>query len=263
MEYFRLDHPPDRLILCHRSNWKGIVDYQEVNEKGLEDLVCATHTSSERHASVLPKSIAKPQGDAMRCIWSAMYGLAKRLDTPDEKLSTQIRSVSDGQLRTSSRAKTKASRKQKGRLTNLVHADGVPAVTAYHESAWWYVSGCNHRALLSKLLSADRQQHAIAERATLMLGVKDFDPAEKERLDHSAIQVVKSTLPRPDAASWFSPWDYPILSSLLGINSAWTSSYSPTSAYPLLNTSSEARYGRIPSFLNSLTAEHGDLQVSR
>jgi len=55
--------------------------------------------------------------------------------------------------------------------------------------------------LLSKLLSADRQQHAIAERATLMLGVKDFDPAEKERLDHSAIQVVKSTLPRPDAAS--------------------------------------------------------------
>jgi len=64
-----------------------------------------------------------------------MYGLAKRLDTPDEKLSTQIRSVSDGQLRTSSRAKTKASRKQKGRLTNLVHADGVPAVTAYHESA--------------------------------------------------------------------------------------------------------------------------------
>lgn len=31
----------------------------------------------------------------------------------------------------------------------------------------------------------------IPERATLMLGVRDLDPAEKERLDHSAIQVVK------------------------------------------------------------------------
>ena len=31
----------------------------------------------------------------------------------------------------------------------------------------------------------------VPERATLMLGVRDLDPAEKERLDHSAIQVVK------------------------------------------------------------------------
>ena len=31
----------------------------------------------------------------------------------------------------------------------------------------------------------------IAESATLMVGVRDLDPAEKERLDHSAIQVVK------------------------------------------------------------------------
>jgi len=31
----------------------------------------------------------------------------------------------------------------------------------------------------------------IPEAATLLLGVRDLDPAEKERLDHSAIQVVK------------------------------------------------------------------------
>ena len=31
----------------------------------------------------------------------------------------------------------------------------------------------------------------IPESATLMLGVRDLDPAERERLDHSAIQVVK------------------------------------------------------------------------
>jgi len=31
----------------------------------------------------------------------------------------------------------------------------------------------------------------IPETATLLLGVRDMDPAEKERLDHSAIQVVK------------------------------------------------------------------------
>ena len=31
----------------------------------------------------------------------------------------------------------------------------------------------------------------IAESATLLLGVRDLDPAEKEHLDHSAVQVVK------------------------------------------------------------------------
>ena len=31
----------------------------------------------------------------------------------------------------------------------------------------------------------------IPEAATLLLGVRDLDPAEKERLDHSAIQVVR------------------------------------------------------------------------
>ncbi|MFZ0198803.1 MAG: hypothetical protein WB523_06425 [Candidatus Sulfotelmatobacter sp.] len=62
MKYFCLDHPPDRLILCHRSNCKGIADYMEVSEQGDEDFVCAAHTSSVRHASVLPKAVPTPAG---------------------------------------------------------------------------------------------------------------------------------------------------------------------------------------------------------
>jgi hypothetical protein len=38
MEYFRLDHPPDRLILCNRPNCEDIADYLEVNEHGGEYL---------------------------------------------------------------------------------------------------------------------------------------------------------------------------------------------------------------------------------
>ena len=63
MKYFRLDHPSDRLILCHRSNCEGIADYLEVNELGAEDFVCAAHTKSERHVSVLLTRVpsAEPQ----------------------------------------------------------------------------------------------------------------------------------------------------------------------------------------------------------
>jgi hypothetical protein len=57
MEYFRLDHPRDRLILCNRLNYEDIADYLEVNKHGREDFVCAAHTSSEKHASVLPKGL--------------------------------------------------------------------------------------------------------------------------------------------------------------------------------------------------------------
>jgi hypothetical protein len=61
MEYFRIDHPPDRLILCHVSNCEDIADYLEINEQGGENLVCAAHTSSERHASVLPKGVIQAE----------------------------------------------------------------------------------------------------------------------------------------------------------------------------------------------------------
>jgi hypothetical protein len=55
MDYFRLEHPPDRVVLCDRLDCEDIADYLEVNEHGREDFLCAAHTSSERHASVLPK----------------------------------------------------------------------------------------------------------------------------------------------------------------------------------------------------------------
>lgn len=58
MKYFGLEHPPDRLILCNRSGCADIADYQEVSEQGREDFACAAHTSSERHASVLPKGVS-------------------------------------------------------------------------------------------------------------------------------------------------------------------------------------------------------------
>jgi hypothetical protein len=66
MEYFCVDHPPDRLILCNRENCDRIADYLEINEQGREDHVCAVHTSSERHASVLPKGAHHPKWQASR-----------------------------------------------------------------------------------------------------------------------------------------------------------------------------------------------------
>ena len=50
MKYFLLEHPPDRLFLCNRSNCEDIADYLEVNEQSREEFVCAAHTSSQRHA---------------------------------------------------------------------------------------------------------------------------------------------------------------------------------------------------------------------
>jgi len=64
MEYFCLDHPSDGLILCGRSNCENIADYLEVNKHGREDFACAAHTSSVRHASVLPNGV--PSTDSQR-----------------------------------------------------------------------------------------------------------------------------------------------------------------------------------------------------
>jgi hypothetical protein len=61
MKYFCLDHPPDQLILCDRLNCEDIADYLEVNEDGREDFICSAHTSSERHASVLPRAIPRSE----------------------------------------------------------------------------------------------------------------------------------------------------------------------------------------------------------
>jgi len=68
MEYFRLDHPPDRLILCSRSNCEDIADYLEVNEDGSEDFVCAAHTGSARYVSVLAKRVPIAEPDRSRSV---------------------------------------------------------------------------------------------------------------------------------------------------------------------------------------------------
>ena len=64
MEYFCLDHPSDQPILCGRSDCKNIADYLEVNGHGDQESVCAVHTSSVKHALVLPTAVlgAKPWG---------------------------------------------------------------------------------------------------------------------------------------------------------------------------------------------------------
>lgn len=66
MEYFRLNHPPDRLILCNRSNCEDIADYLEVNDKGGEDFVCAVHTSSAKYVSALPTGVPSAEPDRSR-----------------------------------------------------------------------------------------------------------------------------------------------------------------------------------------------------
>jgi hypothetical protein len=66
MQYFCLDHPPDRLILCDRSTCEGIADYLEANEQGIENFVCAVHTSSERYVSVLPKGARSSEAHRSR-----------------------------------------------------------------------------------------------------------------------------------------------------------------------------------------------------
>ena len=66
MKYFRLDHPLDQLILYTRSKCTDIADYLEVNKHGGENFGCAAHTSSERHASVLPNGVPSSEGHRSR-----------------------------------------------------------------------------------------------------------------------------------------------------------------------------------------------------
>jgi hypothetical protein len=58
MEYFRLEHPAGKVILCDHSVCEEIADYLELDEEDHEHFVCATHTSSDQHASVLLRRAA-------------------------------------------------------------------------------------------------------------------------------------------------------------------------------------------------------------
>jgi hypothetical protein len=53
MEYFRLEHPAGKAILCDDSVCDQIADYMELDKKDHEHFVCSTHTGSKKHASVL------------------------------------------------------------------------------------------------------------------------------------------------------------------------------------------------------------------
>jgi len=60
MEYYQLEHPRDRILLCTHSDCNEIADYLELTEAGAENVLCASHTSSERHVSVLQKHACRP-----------------------------------------------------------------------------------------------------------------------------------------------------------------------------------------------------------
>jgi len=55
MEPYQLEHPSDRVFLCTRSDCNDVADYLELSEEGGEEVFCASHTSSEKHISVLRK----------------------------------------------------------------------------------------------------------------------------------------------------------------------------------------------------------------
>jgi len=59
MEYFRLEHPAGRLILCDHSACEEVADYLELEIDGREGFVCATHTASDKHASVLLRRVPR------------------------------------------------------------------------------------------------------------------------------------------------------------------------------------------------------------
>ena len=53
MEYFLLEHPSGKTILCDRQNCRGVADYLEIDSQGHELRVCASHTTSKKHVSRL------------------------------------------------------------------------------------------------------------------------------------------------------------------------------------------------------------------
>jgi hypothetical protein len=60
MESFQLHHPPDATVLCDRKGCEQVADYFEVDDRGQEYRVCASHTYSKTHASWLPTRKPSP-----------------------------------------------------------------------------------------------------------------------------------------------------------------------------------------------------------
>ena len=55
MELYQLEHPPDRILLCIQPDGNEIAHYPELTEDGGEEILCASHTSSDKHVSALRK----------------------------------------------------------------------------------------------------------------------------------------------------------------------------------------------------------------
>ena len=61
VQHFRLEHPAQETVLCDDFTCAKVADYLEVDEHGHEHCLCATHTSSGKHAAVLPARKPKPE----------------------------------------------------------------------------------------------------------------------------------------------------------------------------------------------------------
>jgi hypothetical protein len=60
-QHFQLEHPPQVTVLCDDFTWRNAADYLELDEYGHEHRLCASHTSSGKHASVLTRREPNPE----------------------------------------------------------------------------------------------------------------------------------------------------------------------------------------------------------
>lgn len=60
MEYFLLEHPSNKTVLCDRPNCGRVADYLEI-DGDRESHVCAYHTTSEKYVSRLPERRPDPE----------------------------------------------------------------------------------------------------------------------------------------------------------------------------------------------------------
>lgn len=60
MEYFLLEHPSGRIVLCDRPGCEHVADYLEL-DGNRESHVCALHTTSKKYVSRLPERRPNPE----------------------------------------------------------------------------------------------------------------------------------------------------------------------------------------------------------
>jgi|GEM_PF-837283 hypothetical protein len=59
-QYFQLEHPPNEVVICDHMACEEVADHLDVDSQGRERRLCASHTSSDKHASRLPKRRPDP-----------------------------------------------------------------------------------------------------------------------------------------------------------------------------------------------------------